>query len=1082
MKTRIFAISVFLFSTTIAAGAPAGGNRYALILSRPAAAQQFSSLQSLRVALPGYRDSLRRDQAVLRRELQARNFRVTGAVQTLLNAVFVEAPPARLAELRALPGVRAVAPLHRYRRRADTVSQLQNLPAAWIALGGAGNAGAGIKIAIIDSGIDQTRPSFQDPSLMPPAGFPKCTDGVPADCAFTNGKVIVARSYVSMLAAGTPPDVAATSRPDDLSPRDRVGHGTGLAGIAAGVPLNAPAGPITGMAPKAFLGNYKVFGSPGVNDFTTGDVVIQALDDAVSDGMDIAVLSLGMPAMSGPFDTGAICGQPAGTPCDVEAQAIENAVRGPGIVVAVASGNGGDSGTDANGNSILTPNTIETPAITPSAVSAGASTNSQTFVGRVSVTASGAPSNLAVIPAAFGDGPAPAVAIQAPLADVAKIDGAGLACSPLPAGSLNGALALVLRGSCSFVTKVMNAQMAGALGVVIISTSDTLVVPGGLSITNIPAALIANTEGTALQTYLASHPGLEASLDPQFTPIAVNPYNTVADFSSRGPSITYLAKPDVMGVGTDVYMPTQTFDPNGVMYDSSGYTAASGSSFSAPMAAGIAALVKQQNPNLRGVQIKSAVVTTATQDITDNGAQASVTAAGGGKLNAGSAINVLVTVDPSSISFGAIGGKNESLPLSEQLTVHYSGSTAATLTVSVGTANGPLTPKPDRTVLTFQPGGPDQTVTLTLSGSTPSPGSYEGAILLTGAGAAVRVPYFYVVGDGVPYAAVPLSGIGFDNLPGASVDGGLAFKVVDRYGVAVQGLPVQFQTNFGGGSVRNAATVTNVYGIATADATAGNTPGPQEFVATAGPFYIPFDGYARMQPVIAPGGVVNAASGQAGAGIAPGSYITIYGAGLADFTGQTSTATLPMSINYTMVSFDVPSANLSLPGHLMYVDPGQINLQAPWGLAGQTSVQMKVTIQDTPGAVYTVPVVTYSPAVYLVNGAAAALDENNRLISSSNSAQRGHWIQIYMTGLGPVTNQPAPGAPAGAEPLSWTVATPTVTIGGKTATVLFSGLTPGFPGLNQVNVVVPQDAPAGAQPLIVTIGGVSSPPVNLAVR
>ncbi len=55
--------------------------------------------------------------------------------------------------------------------------------------------------------------------------------------------------------------------PDDLSPRDHMGHGTAIAMIAAGVQNTGPQGTIQGVAPKAFLGNYKVFGSPSVNDF-----------------------------------------------------------------------------------------------------------------------------------------------------------------------------------------------------------------------------------------------------------------------------------------------------------------------------------------------------------------------------------------------------------------------------------------------------------------------------------------------------------------------------------------------------------------------------------------------------------------------------------------------------------------------------------------------------------------------------------------------------------------------------------------------------------------------------------------------
>src|SRR5438552_12787431 len=97
---------------------------------------------------------------------------------------------------------------------------------SWSALGGASNAGAGMKIAILDTGIDETHPAFQDPSLSIPAGFPKGTSG---DLAHATNKIIAVRSYVQSLALfdGDP----VNTRPDDLSARDRVGHGTAVAMI-----------------------------------------------------------------------------------------------------------------------------------------------------------------------------------------------------------------------------------------------------------------------------------------------------------------------------------------------------------------------------------------------------------------------------------------------------------------------------------------------------------------------------------------------------------------------------------------------------------------------------------------------------------------------------------------------------------------------------------------------------------------------------------------------------------------------------------------------------------------------------------
>ena len=105
----------------------------------------------------------------------------------------------------------------------------------------------------------------------------------PATAAnYTNKKVIVARSYVPMIAAGSnPANPAADSSPDDYSARDRDGHGSAVAAAAAGVQNNAGSVPFSGMAPKAYLGSYKIYGSPGVGFGPPEIVLIKALDDAV---------------------------------------------------------------------------------------------------------------------------------------------------------------------------------------------------------------------------------------------------------------------------------------------------------------------------------------------------------------------------------------------------------------------------------------------------------------------------------------------------------------------------------------------------------------------------------------------------------------------------------------------------------------------------------------------------------------------------------------------------------------------------------------------------------------------------------
>jgi uncharacterized protein (TIGR03437 family) len=143
---------------------------------------------------------------------------------------------------------------------------------------------------------------------------------------------------------------------------------------------------------------------------------------------------------------------------------------------------------------------------------------------------------------------------------------------------------------------------------------------------------------------------------------------------------------------------------------------------------------------------------------------------------------------------------------------------------------------------------------------------------------------------------------------------------------------------------------------------------------------------------------------------------------------------------------------------------------------------MKVTVDYNPGPVVSVPVSDYAPAAFASGGTVAALDENYGVIGASNPASRGKTVQLYFNGLGPVNNQPATGEAPSAQTLSRTTTLPTVTIGNVNAAVQFSGLAPGYPGLYQVNVTVPTGAPVGTQPVILSIGGQSSPAVNIPVQ
>jgi uncharacterized protein (TIGR03437 family) len=1067
-------------------GAAATAGRYALILNDPPVSEFSRSHRDAPLAaVEDHHRQIRSAQESLRSELERRQYTVTGSVRNVLNAVFVVATPDRVAELRGLQGVKAVRPLRRFHRNLDAAVKLVNAnPAAWNLVGGVGSAGAGVKIAVIDTGIDQTHPAFQDNSLSIPAGFPKC--GAPSDCAFTNHKVIVARSYVQLLAAGFPPNPAATSRPDDYSARDRSGHGTAVAMCAAGKTNTGPADTITGMAPKAYLGNYKVFGSPEVNDFTGGDVIISAVEDALNDGMNIAELSLGGPAFSGPLDQGAACGETGTTPCDPEAAAIENAVHA-GMLVVVAAGNEGDTG-----NQTPTLNTVGSPGDAPSAIAVGASTNSHFWNSGVRVTGSGVPSAAQKIEGQLGDGPFLAGAVTAPLRDVGAISSDPFGCAALPAGSLNGKFALVERNNCKFLLKVTNAQNAGAVGVIFWDPAvDTTDAPSGLTSTNIPTILIGVTGGTALKTFIDAHENYPVTIDTALDDVP-STANDIASFSSRGPSIIGALKPDVTAVGTDMYMAAETFDPNGDLYSVTGYTAADGTSFSTPLVAGGAALVKQQHPNFTAAELKSAIVNTAVntaaQGLSDeNGTPASVLSAGAGMLDAAAAIATTVTVAPASLSFGILNGKT--LPVSQQLQFTNRGSSTVNLILTpvarTQDANAHLTLSKAGLTLAA---GESASVTVSLTGTMPKPGAYEGALNITG-GVKLHVPYLYLVGDGVATNIIPLLGPGDDCSVGHdTAEGEVAFLLIDQFGVPVANTPVTFSVNFGGGQIKNPDKVTDSNGIAGAEAVCGPKPGGQEFGGQAAGQSVLFDVTSRLVPTISPKGAVGAA-GAKPAPVAPGSYVSLYGSGLSDTTKTATTTSLPLAIDFVNVSFDVPSAGLSLPGRLYYVSPGLINLQVPWELHGQTSALIKVTIEDSQGPLYTLALADYAPAFFVYPESStgktllAARDaRSGKLISSANPDTAGEIVSLYANGLGPVNNQPATGEPAPSSPLSRTTLMPTVTIAGQPATVQFSGLTPGITGLYVVNVTLPSNIPAGLQPVVLTINSVASASASLPMK
>jgi minor extracellular serine protease Vpr len=1007
-------------------------------------------------------------------ELAMRRIPVTYSSQLLLNAIFISTDRDTAASLRGLPGVKAIVYTPPLKPTLYTALDQVGARTAWGSVGGESGAGAGIKIGIIDSGIDQNHPGLQDASLTVPAGFPK------GDSNFTNKKVIVARSFLQQ----TPypdPDSRNTA-PDDLSPRDHEGHGTAIAMIAAGVRNMGPNGAITGVAPKAYLGNYRVMGSPGVN-LAKAAGVIAALTAALQDGMDIVTVAYSEGDMwdTGPLDIDkTFCsGDPNGV-CDTIATAVENAVSN-GLVVLTAAGNDGNLAS----RSTPTLNTIHSPGTAPSAITVGAVTNSHELYQSVKATAPNPPSNLQNIKALFSDGPQIQTAFNAPLRDVSALGTNGLACSALPAGSLNGAVALVQRGTCAYSDKVNNAQNAGAIAVIVYQSpvNETPIHDWFAQDTGVPAIMIGYSDGVGLRGWANSNPTARVTLDPAFTEYG-STKDVVAAFSSRGPAIGTLGiKPELVAPGAGVYTAAQNYDPSGSIYHASRYSVVNGTSMAVGFAAGAAALVKQKNPNLTPAQIKSLLVNTANADVNSDVSPARVTDMGAGELNVTAAVNGGTAFNPAAISFGAVA--SGSLPINITLGISNVSGAAQTIALSVVLdarfTTSAASVRLSASTVTLSAGA-STNITVTLQGTIPAAGSYQGYIAATVGSTTYRIPYLFMVSDGILDSAFPIRSPGIDRVGGT--DWYMEIKAIDKAGLPLIGVPVQWSVVSGGGAVRLYDAQTAKHGVAGAIVNYGNTVGDQVFRAVVGlggsAIPIDFYGYARPLQTIFTGGVVDAASYrllQSPKGYAPGSYISIFGNNLSPALQGFSTGYLPYALSTVSVGF-YTSSGKRVPARVAYVSGPQINVLIPWELAGETSTQMVIRVGYIPSASYTIPLATYSPGVfqYYLGGQfyAVILDSAGAVVGPANPARRGQNIHIYANGLGPVSNPPASGEASPVSPPAGLTSSLALTIGGKAASYTFAGLDPGNIGVYRIDATVPADSATGVQTVAISVDGVNS--------
>jgi len=247
-------------------------------------------------------------------------------------------------------------------------------------------------------------------------------------------------------------------------------------------------------------------------------------------------------------------------------------------------------------------------------------------------------------------------------------------------------------------------------------------------------------------------------------------------------------------------------------------------------------------------------------------------------------------------------------------------------------------------------------------------------------------------------------------------------------------------------------------------------------------------------PTIAAGGITNGASFQA-IPLTGGSLFSIFGSGLASQTASASTVPFSRSLGGVTVQF-VNGSNAPIDAPISYVQPGtgtssQINAQVPWGLVtpGTTAtVNMVVSNNGVASASTPVTIGPFSPGIFGYAAASGTLaiaytyqdgmfawPANSVAGLSTHPAVPGSLLIVYATGLGAVTPTVADGAAPGSV-LTQVNTPPVVMIGGINAQVAFAGLQPQFPGVYQLNVTVPANAPTGsAVPIQIQVGGVTSP-------
>ncbi len=678
-------------------------------------------------ASKAYLASLARIQAraVARLQQAIPQATVSRRLRILLDGLTVSLPVKQLPKLYRLGLVKKVYPSMRFTLALDDSPSLIGATAFHNATGANGE---GMKIAVVDDGIDQTSTFFDPTGYTYPNTFPRGrTD-------FTTPKVIVARSYPG------PGSGKAGQLPLD---RKASFHGTHVAGIAAGdAGTTAPAGPdhpqvtgLTGVAPRAYLGNYRVFNvpTPAGNSAYTPQIVA-AFEDAVADGMNVINFSGGGP-MNDPAN-------------DALVEAVHN-VAAAGVVPVIAAGNDRD---DFGLGSVGAPGTA------PDGISVPAVSNSHVFGPVMTVTA---PAGLGPIPFNSGASTTPSAwgATDQKLVDIGTLVGTDgkpvdrYLCGPpgnleartstLPPGSLDGAIALVSRGYCTFVSKGDRAKAAGAIGLILVDnrSGEANGIPVNVGV---PSGMIADADGRALRAAVDATGGratVRVGKDPRET--ATGRGGTLTSFSSAGLTpFGHDLKPDISAPGGNILSATlkETIGEPFAVFD--------GTSMATPHIAGAAALLLQRHPKWSAAQVKSALMSTAgaAWGDTSRTTEAPVLLEGAGLADVNRADDPLIYTDPQSLSFRYLNVSKGNAYRTLAVTLADVGGGFGTWTVELHPQSATAGATIDLpATVTISPGSYGVLTAVARASADATAGDDYGFIVLRRGSDVRRIPYAFLV-------------------------------------------------------------------------------------------------------------------------------------------------------------------------------------------------------------------------------------------------------------------------------------------------------------------------------------------------